>query len=85
MRDLTSLKAAAAAHHSWALTPDRSARTAPARAAALSRFERKIREQFPDLDDTEVARRAEHLKKAYFLNLAVKSAEARARRKTMGA
>ena len=31
-----------AAHESWAHTPDRSARTAPARAALMAKFERQI-------------------------------------------
>lgn len=41
------------------------------------RFERQVREQFPGLDDAEIAVRAEHLKKAYYLRLALKSAQAR--------
>lgn len=70
------------AHVSWANTSDRSARTAPARAAALARFEREVD---PDgvLTPDERARRAEHARKAYFARLALKSAEAR-RRGTKG-
>lgn len=48
---------------SWARTTDRTARTAPARSAFLSRFD--------DAEDPAAARRA------YFLRLAAKSAEAR--------
>jgi len=48
---------------SWARTPDRSARTAPGRAAFLARFD--------DYPDPEAAR------KAYFRRLAMKSAQAR--------
>lgn len=53
--------------------------TAAARAAFLDRFER---EADPDctLAPTERARRAHHLRKAYFAKLALKSAQARRRR-----
>jgi len=74
-----SLAARAAAHASWANTADPKARTAPARKAARDRFERQID---PDglLDPAERARRAEHARKAYFLSLALKSAQARRKR-----
>ena len=64
------------AHESWARTDDRAARTAPARKAALERFERQVD---PDgtLEPAERARRAEHARRAYFLRLALKSAQAR--------
>lgn len=77
---LRSLAASAAAHESWANTSDRSARTAPARAALLARFEQEID---PDgtLTPGERARRAEHKRKAYFQRLALKSAHARAARR----
>lgn len=70
------LRAEIAAHASWASTPDRSARTAPARRAALDRFEKQVD---PDsvLLPAERARRAEHARKAYFKRLALKSAQAR--------
>ena len=67
----------AAVHESWAQTADWSARTAPARQAALDRFEREIRQRFPDLTDAEVAKRAEHLKKAHYLRMAYRSAQVR--------
>ncbi|GAA3856485.1 hypothetical protein [Tessaracoccus defluvii] len=72
--------ASIAAHESWAQTSDRSARTAPARAALLAKFEKEVD---PDgtLDPMERARRAEHKKKAYFQRLALKSAKARRRAK----
>ena len=71
-----SLRGQLAAHESWAQTADRAARTAPARDTFLERFERQVD---PDgiLDPAERARRAEHAKKAYFLRLALKSAQAR--------
>lgn len=69
-----------AAYTSWANTVDPTKRTAPGRTAALARFERQV-----DPDGTmpapERARRAEAAKKAYFLNLARLSAQARRRRK----
>ncbi len=72
------LSAQIAAHDSWARTTDRSARTAPARAALMAKFERQV-----DPDDSlppdERARRAEHARKAYFARLALKSARARRR------
>lgn len=80
-RSLRSLSAAALAHDSWANTEDRTARTAPARSSFMGRFERKVREEFPDLPDDEVVRRAEHAKKAYFLRLSLASAKARRERK----
>lgn len=59
------------AHVSWANTKDRAARTAPARAALEQKF----------LDEAGGdARRAAHLRKAYFQRLALKSAEARRNR-----
>ncbi len=71
-----SLVASIAAHESWAHTADRSARTAPARAALMARFESEVD---PDrvLSADERARRAEHKRKAYFQRLALKSAKAR--------
>lgn len=70
------LAASIAAHESWANTADRSARTAPGRAALLARFEREVD---PDgtLPPAERAVRAEHKRRAYFQRLALKSAKAR--------
>jgi len=67
------------AHLSWAATADPAARTLPARQAFLDRFEREVD---PDgtLSPTERARRGAHARKAYFLRLALKSAQARSRR-----
>jgi len=56
------------AHISWANTKDRTARTAPARAALDKKF----------LDEAEGDPiRAAHLRKAYFLSMSLKSAQAR--------
>ena len=65
-----SLIASIAAHESWAATEDRSARTAPARRGLDEKF---LREAGGD------PTRAEHLRKAHFQRLALKSAQARRR------
>lgn len=57
-----------AAHTSWANTTDRTARTAPARSALDAKF-------LAEADGDRI--RAEHLKKAHFKRLALKSAQAR--------
>ncbi|HET6755937.1 MAG TPA: hypothetical protein VFH23_18510 [Jiangellaceae bacterium] len=64
----TDLLKSAAAHESWARTTDRTARTAPARA--------KLEAKFLEQADGDPVR-AEHLRKAYFLRLADKSARSR--------
>jgi hypothetical protein len=72
--------ASIAAHVSWSRTADPSARTAPARAAArIVHEERWEREVDPDrvLTPDQRARMAEHAKKAYFKQLARRSAEVR--------
>jgi len=62
------LRASIAAHESWAATPNRTARTAPARAALDAKF-------LAEAEGDPV--RAAHLRKAYFARLALKSAQAR--------
>lgn len=65
-----------AAHESWANTDNRSARTAPARAALDKKF----------LDEAGGdAVRAAHLRKAYFKRLALRSAQARRKAQEFGA
>lgn len=63
-----TLRARIAAHESWAATEDRTARTAPARAALDAKF-------LAEAGGDPV--RAQHLRKAYFQRLALKSAQAR--------
>ena len=75
-RSERSLVAQVAAHTSWAMTPDRTARTAPARAALMAKFEAQV-DPSGVLSLGERQKRAESLRKAYFLNLARKSAQAR--------
>jgi hypothetical protein len=70
------LQAQIASHESWANTPDRTARTAPARAALDQKFLR-------DAGGDPI--RAAHLRKAYFARLALKSAQARRQIKTLTA
>lgn len=60
------------AHVSWANTADRTARTAPGRAA--------LEQKFLDQADGDPVRAA-HLRKAYYQRLALKSAAARRARK----
>jgi hypothetical protein len=64
--------ASIAAHESWANTTDRSARTAPARRA--------LDEKFLTAAGGDPIR-AEHLRKAHFQRLALKSAQVRAGRR----
>lgn len=64
------IAASIAAHESWARTPDRAARTANARRALDEKF---LKEAGGD------PIRAEHLRKAYYRRLALKSAKARRR------
>lgn len=70
------LRARLAAHTLHARVTDPAAHTAPARAAFMSRWEREVD---PDgvLTPEDRARRAEHAKQAYFLRLALRSAQAR--------
>jgi hypothetical protein len=79
-----SLLSTIANHESWAATEDRPARTAPARDAFRDRFVQEARARFGDLPADELARRAEHLRKAFYGRLALKSAQARRARKQAG-
>jgi hypothetical protein len=63
-----SLRGSIAGHLSWANTEDRSARTAPARAA--------LDQKFLDQAGGDPVRAA-HYRKAYFKQLALRSAQAR--------
>ena len=66
------LASSIAAHESWAATPDRAARTAKARAALDQKF-------LDQVGGDPV--RADHLRKAYFSRLALKSARSRRKAK----
>jgi len=67
-----------AAHESWSRTPDRAARTAPARKAQLDRFKDLVD---PDGTMPESVREemAESARKAHYRRMAMKSAKVRAR------
>ena len=67
-----ALRAKLAAHMSWANTEDRAARTANGRKAANDKF-------LAEAGGDPV--RAEHLRKAHYTRLALKSAAARRRRR----
>lgn len=69
--ELRSLRARVNAHKSWAATEDRSARTAKARAAREAKF-------LAEANGDPV--RAESLRKAFYAEMALKSALARRRR-----
>ncbi|WP_432124014.1 hypothetical protein [Streptomyces sp. C10-9-1] len=72
-----SLRARLGAHASWANTLDPTSRTAKARAAANGRFERQAREKHPDATDEQIARVAEHLRKAHYSAMGLKSVMSR--------
>jgi hypothetical protein len=69
-----TLRSRIAAHESWARTEDRTARTANARAALDEKF---LAEAGGD------PIRAEHLRKAYYARLALKSATSRRKAKEL--
>ncbi len=74
-----TLIARIASHTSWANTTDRAARTEPARRGLLDKFARQVD---PDgvLAPAERERRAEAARKAFYLSMSRKSAEARRKR-----
>jgi hypothetical protein len=72
-----TLRARLAAHTSWAQTEDPTSRTAKARAAAKAKFEKQARELHPNGDDDLIARTAEHLRKAHYARMGLRSAAAR--------
>ena len=79
-----ALQARLAAHKKWAVT-DPVEGTRAARAAFDSRFVKQADQDalaagHPPLSAVERARRAEHLRSAYFAGLALKSAQARRKR-----
>lgn len=76
------MRASIAANTRWAHEPDRASATSAGRAAFNERFENEVD---PDrtLTPTERTRRADSARRAYFMRLALKSAQAR--RRTAGA
>lgn len=76
-----SLQGRLGAYKLHAQVTDPAAHTAPARKAFDERFERLVDPEGL-LSEEERSRRAEYARKAYFLDLALKSAKARAARKS---
>ena len=72
-----TLRARIAAHTQWAREPDPASRTAKARAAAADRFVKQARELHPHGDDELIARTAEHLRKAHYQRMGLRSAMSR--------
>ena len=75
-----SLLSTRANHLRWAAVDDRTAATKKARDTFRDRFVEEARERFGDLPADELAYRAEHLRKAFYARLALKSAQARRKR-----
>lgn len=74
-----SLRGKLAAHVMWSKVPDRSARTAPGRAAFDARFEKQV--DPGGVMDPETRRKAaESAKKAHFARMAFRSAQVRSRK-----
>jgi hypothetical protein len=71
-----ALIARIAANDRWANEPDRSAATAPGRAAFRTQFETLV-DPGGVLSPDERSKRASNAKRAYFQRLALKSAQAR--------
>lgn len=71
------LRAQLGAEVSWANTLDRTARTAPGSRAADARFEKQARDMYPDASDEQIAKTAEHLRKAHFRRMGLASATKR--------
>jgi hypothetical protein len=77
-----SLLSTRANHLRWAAVDDRTAATRKARETFRDQFLVEARERFgDDLGPEDLARRAEHLRKAYYARLALKSAQVRRARK----
>jgi hypothetical protein len=84
--DERRLHASIAANESWARTPDRAARTAPAREARRQKYLERARELAPAGATTEdIKLRAEHLRKADMKRLALASSKARRARRGQAA
>lgn len=75
-----SIKQQIKAHTRWSRTPDRTAATAEARRQADARFERQVDPE-GTLDPALRARLAASARKAFYLTMALKSAQARRARK----
>jgi hypothetical protein len=82
MHDQASLAGRYGALKSWANTVDREARTRPARRNSPGDIEYHLRKLGPEFDDATEEQRlaaADAAKRAYFAEMAMKSARARRR------
>jgi hypothetical protein len=70
-----SLLSSAGAHKSWGQTPNRAARTLPGRTRADARFEQMVPPEVTDPAARALA--AESLRRAFYKELAAKSAQVR--------
>jgi hypothetical protein len=77
-----ALRARIAANTRWAKEPDRAAATRPARDAMRAKFVRMVDPEGKITDPVELERRVASARKAHYLALARKSAEARRRRRS---
>ena len=80
MHSLAQLYGRLGAERSWANTDNRTARTRPARAKSPGSVEywlERLPSNFDDATDDQRRAAAEKAKKAYFTELAIKSAKAR--------
>lgn len=68
------------AHKSWARTPDRAARTLPARLALDAKWENQVDPE-RQLAPAERAKRAQNARKEHYTKMALKSAQVRRARK----
>jgi hypothetical protein len=79
---IRSNRASVGALTSWASTPDRAARTQPARDAHWQKYLKRARELAPEgADQADIEYRAECLRRADMHRLALASVKARAARK----
>lgn len=76
-------RARIAAHTSWAKTADRTRRTAPAREAALARFEREV-DPHGVMTPQQRAAAAQSARTAHFQRLALASHAARRAKRAAG-
>jgi hypothetical protein len=75
-----SLRARIGANQSWANTPDFAARTAPARKAALDRFERLV-DPDGNLPPEQRAKQAAKARQAHMQAMSLKAAAARRKKR----
>lgn len=78
LTEASRLAQSAGVHNSWARTPDRAARTAPARAARWQQFIDQARELAPpSASQEDIERRAHHLQQAHLKRAAAAAIKAR--------